>query len=460
MSSLNGSVTASPSPAPGALPLSLDDAVRRGLEHNLSVVLAGQNRQAAAGERLKAINFLLPDVSWQAQRSHNQIDLAAKGFRPSLFGSFPSNVIPPAAIPAIPDVVTANVVSVQANLHQTLFNLNAIDLYRAAKQEIQAVDFSYRSLQGAVIQTVIDSYLEALADDSKIFDARELLATDAEILRQAKLQREAGAGTRLDELRAQVEYRRQQQALIAAENAFSKAKIVLNREIGLPADQPIRLTDATPYAPLAVMPLDEALRLAFRNRQQYLRLKSKLRSAQLQSDAARHERLPTLSFHGNYGLTGTVGGVYHGTFIAAGTLSIPLFRHAGLRGDRDVAHAAVNAAEARLANFKTEIEAQIRDSMLDVATSKRLVNVARSNVNLAHATLDDARLRFQNGISDNLPVIQAQSTLASAQTQLVDSLFRYNVAKVALARSVGVIESQYRAYLGTAVPTAGSTSSE
>ena len=56
--------------------------------------------------------------------------------------------------------------------------------------------------------------------------------------------------------------------------------------------------------------------------------------------------------------------------------------------------------------------------------------------------------RFQAGIDDNLPVVEAQGTLASAQMQLVESLFRYNQAKLGLARNLGVVDSQYKAYLG------------
>ena len=47
-----------------------------------------------------------------------------------------------------------------------------------------------------------------------------------------------------------------------------------------------------------------------------------------------------------------------------------------------------------------------------------------------------------------LPLVTAQSTLATAQTNSVRSLYQYNLSKLALARAAGVIEQQYRAYLG------------
>ncbi len=448
--SISGSVTTAP-PTATVLQLSLDDAIRRGLEHNLQLTLASQNQRAASGERLVAINALMPTITWEAERSRNQINLAAEGFSVGILSKFPPGFLTPAEIASFQPLVTVNEVDAQATLKQTLFDLRSFELYRAAKQEIRAVDFSFLSVRGAVIQTVGDSYLLALADQANVANAKGLLATDAEILRQATLEHQAGTVAKLDELRARVQYQQQEQTVIAQQDALEKSKVALNRQIGLPADQPIRLTDATPYARLEIMPLADALQLAYANRQEYLRLQAKLRSAQLQSHAARYERLPTLTFDGNYGVTGIVGGLYHGTFLAQGSLNVPIFKEAQFRGDRDVADAQRANAMSQLASFRTEIEAEIRDSMLDVGAMEQLVTVARSNVDLAHASLSDATVRFQNGIDDDLPVVQAQASLAAAETQLVNSLYQYDKAKLALARSTGIIDRQYRAYLGPAV---------
>ncbi|HWF67502.1 MAG TPA: TolC family protein [Acidobacteriaceae bacterium] len=451
-SSLYGSVTTS-SPSATVLPLSLDDAIQRGVAHNLQIALANEDKRSASGERLEAINYLLPNITWNAQRNRDQINLEALGFRSSVLATFPPGFLPPGQIANFQPLVTVNVVSAQATLRQTLFDLKSLELYQAAKQEILAVDYSAESSRQDVVQTVANSYLQALANAANVLNAKSLLATNAEILRQATLEHEAGTAAKLDELRARVQYQQQEQVVIAQQNAFEKSKVTLNREIGLPADQPIELTDDTPFAALNAMPLEEALTDAYANRQDYRRLKVKLRSAKYQRDAARFERLPTLSFDGNYGLVGTVGGVYHGVFQAEGALNISLSRLAKFRGDREVADAAVTSTMSQLADLKRKIEAQLRDSLLDVAATEQLVHVGRSNVDLARSSLSDATERFQNGISDDLPVIQAQAAFADAEAQLVNSLYQYNRAKLGLARNLGTIDRQYRAYLGVSNQT-------
>jgi len=116
-------------------------------------------------------------------------------------------------------------------------------------------------------------------------------------------------------------------------------------------------------------------------------------------------------------VTGISGGVYHETFTAMGTLSVPLFKEAQFRGDRDVAEAQLDEIRSRLADLTQKIDQQLRDSLLDLETATETVRVAKSNVDLATTALDQTQDRFKAGISDNLPVAEAQSTLAQAQTQ-------------------------------------------
>jgi outer membrane protein TolC len=138
----------------------------------------------------------------------------------------------------------------------------------------------------------------------------------------------------------------------------------------------------------------------------------------------------------------------HGNFAAQGTLSIPLFREAKLRGDVEAAQAQLDSVNAQLAELRTHIEEQVRVALLDVDATRQLVTVARSNVGLATRTVSDETDRVNAGVDDNLPLVEAQSSLASAESNLIESLYQYNLAKLALARASGVLETQYRVYLG------------
>ena len=69
-------------------------------------------------------------------------------------------------------------------------------------------------------------------------------------------------------------------------------------------------------------------------------------------------------------------------------------------------------------------------------------------MDLATRALSDETDRVNAGVDDNLPLVTAQATLAAAQSNMVESLYQYNLSKLALARAAGIIEQQYRVYLG------------
>jgi outer membrane protein TolC len=164
--------------------------------------------------------------------------------------------------------------------------------------------------------------------------------------------------------------------------------------------------------------------------------------------AVKYERLPSVSVNGYYGVLGETQGLYHGVFSAMGKLSFPIFQEGQLRGEREVAQSQLSGLQQQVQSLKVTIEQQIRSAMLDVEATNEQVKVAQSNVGLATQTLQDTTDRFAAGIDDNLPVVQAQATLAAAQSRLVETLYQYNQAKLMLARNTGVVETQYKTYLG------------
>lgn len=429
-------------PTSGVLKLGIDDAIQRGMQYNLQQVLAQQNERAVHGEILTIGNNLLPTLTAQLQTNTNEINLAAMGFKPSSLAGL--------GLPAgaFSEIVKVNTTSAQINLSQPLFNLPAYEFYRAAQKSEIVAQLTTKLGRGNVALSVGTKYLECLADAAKIVNALALEKPDAVALNQATLSHDAGVGTNLDVLRARVQLQTQQQATISAQNTLAKDKIALARLLGLPADQELELTDTVPFAEFDTMAQPAALELAFTRRKDYLSLLAQLEVAQRTAKAVKYQRFPTVALSGYYGVLGETTGLYHGDFVAQGKLQFPIFQEASLRGEGEVADAQINRVKSQIANSRVDIDSQIRANMLDVQSSSELVKVARSNVELSEQQLSDATERFRAGVTDNLPLVQSQATLAAAQNRLVQSEFKYNQSKLALARSIGVIETQYKNYLG------------
>jgi len=149
----------------------------------------------------------------------------------------------------------------------------------------------------------------------------------------------------------------------------------------------------------------------------------------------------------DYGDIGVNVKTSHGTGNATGTLSVPLFDEFALRGEAQVAQAKLDTARDQLSDKNAQVDADVRDALLDIASTEKQVQVTRSSVQMAAEALSDAQQRYANGVSDNLSVSQAQQSVAQANDQYVTSLYRHNVAKLSLARALGAGEN-YKNYLG------------
>jgi outer membrane protein TolC len=417
----------------GVLDLSLDDAIARGLRQNLGLILQATAQQSAHGQQMEQLQALLPTATGNASIEVEQIDLAAFGLK----------------LPGLnPIVGPFQVIDFRAYLTQSLINVPALESYIAAKHNFAAAQLSADDAREMVVLTVGNAYLLCLADAARIDAVTAELATSKLSLDQATASHDAGISPRLDVLRAQVDYQNEQQALISTSNQLAKDKLALARAIGLPLDQVFRLTDNEPYAALDNLDPAAAFAQALKNRKDLAAASEQVAAARAGQTAARADQLPTVQFSGDFGDIGETVNHSHGTYTATGSVSAPILQIAKTRGEEDVAGAQVEQSRDKLADQVQQVNAEIRDSILDIQSAAKLVEAAKSNVDLANEALSEAQQRFHAGVSDNLPVSQAQSSVEQANDQYIAALYQHNAAKLSLARALGVAQTNLKDYLG------------
>lgn len=442
-----GSVTAHPA-SDEVIRLSLDDAVARGLQTNLGLKEAENSERAIHGEKMQALQEFLPTITLTGDTGYYQHNLRALGFGPAFLdniGKLFPGMFPTAGFSFITrDTLTQG----QVHMDQTLFSGPVIAGWRAAGAATRAAHFAKMSARGEVVQQVASAYLHSIAAASEVDNAKALEQQDQVLYQQARDAHAAGTASNLDEIRARVQLQSQQQALIAAQSQLDKNLILLKREIGFDPGQKITLTDPAPYNDLALQTPEEVRAIAYQNRQDYQNLQNQAVEYKSIRNAYRSQRLPTLTFNGFYGTSTVATEGTHGVFVAQGSLKVPIFREPQLRGNIQAAQAQLDSVTSQLDDLRGHIDQQVRSALLDTNATARLVEVSRSNVELATRALSDETDRVNAGVDDNLPLVTAQATLANAQTALVESLYQYNLSKLALARAAGVLEQQYRVYLG------------
>ena len=418
--------------SPQPLDLTLDDAIQRGLRNNLGIILSSTQTFAARGQRMSQLQALLPTVDANIKEAAAQVDLAAEGLR----------------IPGFPTIVGPfGYTDIRASLSWSLVNVNSLRTYMAAKHNFNAAQLTAQDARDMVVLTVGNAYLVVLADESNVTSVEAQVATAKVSLDQAVSNHQAGTAPLIDELRARVDYQSLQQLLIAAQNALEKDRLALARTIGLPLAQKFDLTDREPYAAFDQVDLDATLKQAHASRKDLAAMMEQTQAAEEQRKAATADRYPTLKTDVDYGDIGVNVLHSHGTVNATATVSAPVFKEFALRGEAEQAQSQLDTQRADLSDLTAQVDADVRDALLDIASAQQQVEVARSSVNLANEELSEAQQRYAAGVSDNLAVSQAVLAVAQANDQYVSSLYRHNIAKLSLARALGAGE-KYKSYLG------------
>jgi outer membrane protein TolC len=416
------------------MPLSLQDAIDRGLKHNLGLLLSDADVRSARGQRWQELSALLPQATATPYVAASKINLAELGLT-----SIGGVTIPPSDGPF-------SYFDARAAVTQTLFDWKSINATRAANQTVRSAEYKFKDAHDIVVQAVGYVYFQAIEDEARIETDEAQVKTAQALYDQSADQVNAGTSADIDALRTKVELQTRQQQLIQAKNDFAIQKLMVARVIGLAPAQEFELTDKSPYQPFEGMRVDEALKRAYASRSDYHAAMSDSRAAELSRKAAVAGYLPSLSFGADYGTAGAHPSNATQVFDVRGTLSIPIFTGGKVHGDVQQADARLEQIRERLDDLRAQIESDVRTALLNLQSSSDQVNVARSNIDLADLTLAQSRDRFSAGVTDTVEVVQSQESVASAHEQYISSLYKFNVAKISLLRAMGVAEQGVREY--------------
>ncbi len=420
---------------PGIMPLSLRDAIDRGLKQNLGLLLSHADIRSARGQRWEQLSALLPHVTAAPYVAESKLNVDEAGFAglASLLHISPS-------------VGPFSYFDARTTVTQTLFDWKSINATRASSQNLKSADYTFKDARDLVVLAVGYTYLQAIADEARIETTEAQVKTAQALFDQATDQVNAGTSPDIDGLRAKVELQTRQQQLIQAKNNFAIQKLTVARVIGLAPGQEFEFTDKSPYQPFEGITVDEALKRAYASRSDYQAAMTDLRAAEFSRKAAVAGYFPSLSVDADYGLGGSHPSTATPVADVRGTLSIPIFQGGSVHGDVLRADARLEQSRERLDNLRAQIDSDVRAALLNLQSSAEQVNVARSNIDLAEQTLAQSRDRFSAGVTDTVEVVQSQELVASAHEQYISSLYNYNYAKISLVRALGIAEQGVKEY--------------
>ncbi len=416
-------------PAPRRL--TLNDAIGLALKQNLSVRVASAQVEELEGTRDRRRASLLPHVNGDALANRENIDLGAMGI----------------SFPEVPNVVGPfNHYDFRLSASQSLINRHSYHNWKASEKQEEAAKLDYQDARDLVIRQAAGLYLNSQASAAEVEAAESRVTTSETLEKLARNQHAQGLATAVDEVRAQVQLARDQQNLLVARNTYQTSLLVLAHFLGLSPGAPLELAEPLKFHHVESANADQALHTALEARSDYAALLKQRDSLGEQLKASRARYFPTLSVNGDYGAIGRGFNSMAGTGEIQGTLTVTLFDR-DRAGEKTELQSQVKRLNAQIDDLNREIEQELRKAALDLESTENQVTVTEAALHLAERELSLAQDRFRNGVTDNIEVVTAQASLASAQDDRIMALAQHADAVMALVRSLGGTEKIYQTYL-------------
>ena len=419
-------------PVQGALPLTIKHAVEIALtpEGSPRISIAMETIKQAEMRKLESRAALLPDLEGSLADHRETTNLHAFGL------NFPIP-IPGLAFPSI--VGPFSVFDARASASQTVFDFSSIKRYRSSKANVDVTKDDFDTTRNQVSDQVARAYLTTLRADAALETARANVDLSQALLKTAQDQKEAGTGTGIEVVRAEVQLANDKQRLVVAENDRRRAALNLLRTMGLKMDVTIELTDKLSYRPTEIGSIEAALADARKTRPELKSQQDRESSARLTYDSVKWERLPSVGADANYGTIGSQAIGAAPTYMYGISVRVPVF-DGGRRDARRVESLSqLRQEQTRTRDTEQQVELDVRLAFDSIKSAATEVETAREGLRLAEQEVAQARRRYEAGVTNSIEVTDAQTRLDRARDNQINALYDYNVARLDLATATGRI---------------------
>lgn len=405
--------------------ITLEEAINTALRQNPDILRTKQELQRLEGVTVEVRAQALPKVSLHGEIGTQAKDLATGGLP---FGQNESYWTSGVRIKQLLSVFGA----VNA----------AIDAGKLAQKK------SFQNVQTAVDQTVYNirtAFYNVLLNRSLIEVQQESVHLLEEELANERHRLKAGAVTRFNTLRAEVELANAQPPLIRAKNDYRLAIVNLTRLMGVN----LNTSSQSPFDPVGELEftpvdynLDQVLSVAMANRPE---LKASALQVEIEKKnivVSRADYYPSFSAVGGYDFRSNRFKEDLSSKLDGWSIGIQgnwnLFDGYLTKGKVQQAEASLASAVVTAEEMRRNVDVEVRQAFSKLEEATELITSQKKNVEQAEESLRLASARLNAGAGTQIDVLSAQVALTQARANELHARYDYNIALAQLDRATSV----------------------
>ncbi len=417
---------AAPPPAAGGPVLDLPDCLRLALKRSHQVAASRQDLKKSHLAKKEAFTGFLPTLS----TSYNWV----------YQGQVPTFNVASTAVPA----ATRNTYSWSTSLSQPVFTgFRLSSQYKLATLGLNLAQLELTLTKLDLVLQVTEAYFNFLTAQKAVEVAQAEVRGFSSQLRSVNDFYKVGIRPVNEVLRAKVQLANARQNLVRARGALRITQSRLNRLLVRPVNSPLAVRDLLFYRkwPITLKQAQDKARIA---RPEITAIMVRLRQADQRIRIAKSEYYPSLGV----GLTSTMqsesadlgSSDFHDrwSWQITGGLTWNFFEFGRTRHRVGQQKAEKLRIKALRRDLLDQISLQVKEAHIFLRESERNISTARTAVVQARENLRITRARFEEQLTTNTEVLDAQTLLTQAQNNYFQALGTYHLARARLLRAMGL----------------------
>ena len=329
-----------------------------------------------------------------------------------------------------------------------------------ARQLLAAAIATQDNTVQAVFLTAVQAYYQTQATYAALDAALESERAAKESFAAAEARYNAGSGTPADKLQAQTAYSQATLNRITIEGNHKNAQGALANMLGLDANRNVALAPANTTA----MPndfegdLNTLIEAARQSRPDLQAAAAQVKAAQSSADAARALGRPSISLNASANRINSAGITSNNSLVGI-SLNVPIFSGYATTYRVRAAEAQAEVKSSQLEQLRLQVALDVWIAYQNLTTATQSLRTTVDLLNSAEQSEHVVLGRYKAGVGSILDVLNAQSALASARQQRIQSTFNWNISRAILAQAMGNLDASLLQILSGAEEQSGENSS-
>ena len=312
-----------------------------------------------------------------------------------------------------------------------------------ANQLLKAASATQSATVQNVLLSAVNAFYQVHASKAILNASIETEHLYQESFKSAEAKYIAGVATPADKLQAQTSFANATLIKIKNEGILKIAYGNLASIMGVPASMPLEIADAKldTIPEMIDQDIEALIEKARLQRPDLIASEAQLKASLAKIEAAKADSKPTLSVNLSNIYADDSKAALTNTSSIGINVSIPLF------GGYKPTY-LIRSAEAT-----AELNASKRDQLklqvsLDVWTAYQNLKTANESITASNVLMmsaeESSRValgRYKAGVGNIIDTLNAQSALANAKQQKIQSVLNWNIARTTLAQSIGVLDN-------------------